>query len=194
MIEAEQAIVIDAAIESVWDYVKDMRRWASLMPGMREFAVVDAHDSRWTLKVGVGGLVRTVNVLVHVDRWDGPERVNFSYKLEGDPVRGDGFYAAARKGAHETEITLKVRVEGTGPMAPMWEAMGKPLMPKFVKSFAEQLKAEIERIAGAPVPPGAIVTAAPSVFVGIGQWLRKFWRVICGIESQKRSDQKVDAP
>ena len=53
---------------------------------------------RWTLKVGVGGLVRTVKVQVHVDQWDGPERVLFSYKLEGDPVQGGGSYTRGRAG------------------------------------------------------------------------------------------------
>jgi len=144
MIEAEQTVLVDIPINGVWDYVRDIRRWASLMPGMRECTVIDANQSRWTLKVGVGGLVRTVNVLVHIDHWDGPERVSFSYKLEGDPVEGGGSYAASRKGARETEVTLSVQVRGSGPLAPMWEAMGRPLLPKLAKGFAGQLKAEIE--------------------------------------------------
>ena len=104
--------MIDAAIDSVWGYVSDIQKWANLMPGCRDCTVIDANDFRWTLKVGVGGLIRTVNVLVHVDRWDGPERVNFSYKLEGDPVMGGGSYVASRKAAHQTEVMLRVRVEG----------------------------------------------------------------------------------
>ena len=75
MIETEQTVLIEAGIDGVWEYVQDMRRWASIMPGYRECAIIDANDSKWTLKVGVGGLVRTVNVQVHVDQWDGPERV-----------------------------------------------------------------------------------------------------------------------
>jgi carbon monoxide dehydrogenase subunit G len=144
MIEAEQSVVVDVGIDDVWHYVKDMQRWAGMMPGYRECTLIDADDSRWTLKVGVGGLVRTVKVLVHVEEWDEPERVVFSYQLEGDPVRGGGSYHARRKGAHETEVTLRVRVEGSGPMAPMWEAMSRPLLPQLAKSFAAKLKAEIE--------------------------------------------------
>ena len=145
MIEAEQTVLVGTPIDGVWDYIRDIRRWASLMPGMRECTLIDANQSRWTLKVGVGGLVRTVNVLVHIDQWDGPQRVNFSYKLEGDPVEGGGSYVASRKGACETEVTLRVQVRGSGPLAPMWEAMGRPLLPKLAKGFAGQLKAEIEK-------------------------------------------------
>jgi carbon monoxide dehydrogenase subunit G len=147
MIEAERSILIDAPINGVWAYVQDIRTWANLFPGCRECTVINANDSRWILKVGAAGLVRTVNVLVHVDEWAAPERVIFTYKLEGDPVEGGGSYVASRKGAHETEVTLKVRVEGSGSMAPMWEAMSRPLLPQLAKSFAGQLKAKIEKSA-----------------------------------------------
>lgn len=144
MIEAEHSVLVCVDIDTVWRYVKDMQRWAALMPGYRECTVVDENDSRWTLKVGVGGLVRTVKVLVHVDEWREPERVRFYYTLEGDPVQGSGSYTASQKGTEETEVALRVTVAGSGPMAPMWEAMSRPLLPKLAKSFAEKLKTEIE--------------------------------------------------
>jgi carbon monoxide dehydrogenase subunit G len=176
MIEAERSILIDAPIDGVWGYVQDIRTWANLFPGCRECTVIDANDSRWTLKVGAAGLIRTVNVLVHVDEWAGPERVNFSYKLEGDPVEGGGSYVASRKGAHETEVTLKVRVEGSGSIAPMWEAMSRPLLPQLAKSFAGQLKAEIEKSASAPGTRDAGGNHAPSVFATLGKKLRSLFR------------------
>ena len=148
MIETEQTILAAAAIGSAWCYVQDIQNWASLMPGCRECTVIDANDSRWILKVGAGGLVRTVSVRVHIDQWDGPERVIFSFKLDGDPVEGDGSYNAIRQADNATEITLTIRVRGSGAMAPMWEAVSKPLLPMLAKSFAAKLKAEIEKTAG----------------------------------------------
>lgn len=172
MIETEQSAQVQAGIADVWAYVQDIARWASIMPGYRECEIIDADNSRWILKVGVGGLVRTVKVKVHVDAWNGPETVHFTYKLEGDPVQGGGTYTAAAKGANETEITLKVRVEGSGPMAPMWEAMGKPLLPTFARSFAEQLRDEIEKTVADAAPP------APQG--GFKAWLLRLWRTLTG--------------
>ena len=160
VIEVERSFLINAGIDAVWRYVKDMQRWAVLMPGYRECTVIDANDSRWMLKVGVGGLVRTVKVRVHVDEWHEPARVNFSYTLEGDPVQGSGSYTALQKGAQETEVALRVTVAGSGPMAPMWEAMSRPLLPKLAKSFAEKLKAEIE--SAPPVAESAGVASVDS--------------------------------
>jgi carbon monoxide dehydrogenase subunit G len=152
MIETEQSTSISAPLEKVWNYVQDIRRWADLFPGCQECIVADEHNSRWILKVGAGGLVRTVTVLVHVDEWAGPEQVSFSFKLQGDPVEGAGTYSAAREGPGETRVRLKVCVAGSGALAPMWEALSRPVLPKLARSFAEKLKAAIE--SGAPVAAG----------------------------------------
>jgi carbon monoxide dehydrogenase subunit G len=171
MIETQQTVTIAAPIDPVWAYAKDVERWAEIMPGYQECAIADEDNSRWVLKVGVGGLVRTVKVQVHVDEWAGPERVRFSFKLEGDPVSGSGSYRAAAIGAEATEVTLHVRVEGGGPMAPMWEAMGGPLLPKFAAGFAGQLKQRIEAsIPGGP--PQATAEAKPPLLLRFWRWLK----------------------
>lgn len=180
MIETEQTVTIRESIDNVWAFARDIRGWASLMPGMQDCDVIDDDNSRWTLKVGVGGLVRTVKVQVHVDQWDGPERVFFTYKLEGDPVQGGGSYLATATGPRETEVKLVVQVVGGGPMAPMWEAMGKPLLPQLAKGFAGQLKDKIEAAAA-----DAPVAAAPAEPAGFFAWLRSIWNAIFG---NKRSD------
>jgi carbon monoxide dehydrogenase subunit G len=151
MIATEQTVLVRADIDAAWDYARDIRRWAELVPGMQNCDVVDADNSRWVVKVGVGGLVRTVTVDVHVTRWAGPEAVDFTYKLQGDPVTGGGSYRAAA-GAEGTDLTLALRVEGAGPMAPMWEAMGRPVLPQLARAFAGQLRDGIEAAAaGTPM-------------------------------------------
>lgn len=147
MIEAAHSLLMDASIGKVWEQVKDMRQWSNLLPGCQACIVENAEDSRWILKVGAGGLVRTVNARVHVDNWAGPARVDFSYKLEGDPVEGSGSYVAREMSPTQTEVTLQVRVQGSGPLAPMWEAVSRPLLPRLAKMFATNLKEEIERSA-----------------------------------------------
>jgi carbon monoxide dehydrogenase subunit G len=144
MIETTQVVPVRTEIHQVWNHVRNIRNWAELMPGLQDYQIIDNDTSQWVLKVGVGALVRTVKVDVHVHNWDGPGRVLFSFKLQGDPVKGGGEYVAKTLGGGETEMTLNIHVEGTGPMAPMWEAMGGPLLPKFALAFARQLAASIE--------------------------------------------------
>jgi carbon monoxide dehydrogenase subunit G len=169
MIETEQSVTIAAPIGEVWDYAKDVQRWAEIMPGYQQCDIADEDNSRWILKVGVGGLVRTVKVQVHVDEWAGPERVAFSFKLDGDPVSGSGSYKAVANGSG-TDVTLHVRVEGSGPMAAMWEAMGGPLLPKFARSFAEQLRDRIEAVS-----TGVPLASPPSLRTRFIAWLRRLF-------------------
>lgn len=147
MIEHELRLGIDAPNETVWAYVSDMANWAASMPGYREFEVIDEANTRWTLKVGVAALVRTVNVLVRIDRWDGPDRVDFTYRLDNDPVDGAGSYTAHPRADGGTDIALAVTINGQGPMAPAWEALARPILPKLARGFAETLRDRIEEIA-----------------------------------------------
>lgn len=144
MIEHSLSVAIAAPRDNVWAYVSEMENWASNMPGYREFEMLSERDTRWTLKVGVAALVRTVKVLVHIDRWEGPDQVAFTYTLENDPVDGAGTYSAAVREDGGTDVTLAVTINGQGPMAPAWEAMARPLLPRLAGGFVEALKAKIE--------------------------------------------------
>jgi carbon monoxide dehydrogenase subunit G len=170
MIETEQSVTIAAPIDAVWAYAKDVERWAEIMPGYQSCEVIDEDNSRWVLKVGVGGMVRTVKVKVVVDEWAGPERVRFSFTLEGDPVSGGGSYSAVPAGPRATEVMLHVRVEGGGPMAPMWEAMGGPLLHRFAAGFAGQLRDRIE--AGTGMGPAPQPLAKPPLVLRLWRWLK----------------------
>lgn len=178
VIETAQTVRVARDIDTTWDYAKNFEQWASIMPGYQSCEIEDADNSRWVLKVGVGAMVRTVKVRVHVEEWAGPERVDFSFKLEGDPVVGSGSYLAAPADGG-TDMTLTVRVEGSGPMAPMWEALGAPVLPKFARAFAEQLRDRIE--AASPqaqeAASPAVATPPPSGFLA---WLRRLWRRLTG--------------
>ena len=148
MIANEHTFVIGTSIDKVWNYVEDIRGWASIFPGHQDCKLINDNDSEWTIKVTAAGVTRTDKVQVHVEEWDGPERVNFVFNVDDLPVEGNGTYVAKKISDNETEVLLKVAIIGSGPMAPMWEAVGTPLLPEFVKTFAEKLKAEIELAAG----------------------------------------------
>lgn len=56
--------------------------------------VIDVDWSCWMLKVGVGGMVCMVRVVVYVDEWNGFGFVCFLYWFEGDLVEGEGIFRA----------------------------------------------------------------------------------------------------
>ncbi|WP_232496021.1 CoxG family protein [Novosphingobium kaempferiae] len=171
MIETSQTVTVAAPLEATWDYACAVERWAEIMPGYQSCEIADADNSLWVLKIGVGGLVRTVRVAVHVERWAGPQEVDFAFRLQGDPVEGSGSYRAKASDGG-TDVTLAVQVRGSGPMAPMWEAMGGPVLPRFARGFAEELKARIEAQAGGVAPKPV---PAPSLIERVIAWFRRFF-------------------
>ncbi|MAR90986.1 MAG: SRPBCC family protein [Pseudomonadota bacterium] len=167
MIANEHTFTIDTSIDRVWDYVEDIRGWASIFPGYQDCSLINDNDSEWTIKVSAAGVTRTDNVKVHVEQWNGPERVDFVFDVDDLPVEGNGTYTASACGTNQTEVTLKVCIIGSGPMAPMWEAVGTPLLPEFVKGFAAKLKAEIEYVTGVGTVSAAETAFALPVIKGV---------------------------
>ena len=176
MIEADTSFSINAPIGRVWDYVRDINLWAMQLPGCRECNIIDDHHSEWTIKVGAGGLVKTVKVKVQVEKWDGPERVNFNYALESEPVIGAGYYLATANENGSTDVCLQLSVEGSGPMAPMWEAVCKPLFHPLAETFTTKLKADIEQHVGLTPSTETVAAANTPVVITI---LRAWWKRFC---------------
>jgi len=177
LIETTQSILVLQSIDNTWAYAKDVERWAEIMPGYQTCEIIDDDNSLWVLKIGVGAMVRTVKVEVVVDRWAGPEEVDFHFQLKGDPVTGTGTYRAAANGTG-TDVALHVEVSGTGPLAPMWEAMGGPVLPKFASGFASQLKERIEAEYGVvegATPAAATLAAKPTLLARFWAWLKRLF-------------------
>lgn len=175
MIEHQQSIVIDAPNAQVWAYVSDMANWAASMPGYKAFEVLSEKESLWTLKVGVGALNRTVKVRVFITAWDEPDHVAFTFKLDNDPVDGDGAYRArVRPDDGGTDVDIGFRINGQGPMAGAWEAMMRPILPKMTRSFGDTLKSRIEEIAAQQV--GAGISSPAATPPSAARRLAMLWR------------------
>ena len=183
MIQTEHVEIIDAGIDTIWDYVKDIGNWANIFPGCNRFELIDESNSRWVIKVGTGGMVKVVTVLVNVSQWDGPGRVDFDFQLEAEPVSGNGSYTALPRNDQETEIKLALTVAGTGQMAPMWEAMSKPLLPQMAGAFAGKLKGEIEALQ----MTGPEQVQKTSFLHRLLRWLRNIGWAVLGSPTEKSS-------
>ena len=176
MIASEHQFVIGTSIDKVWNYVEDIKGWAEIFPGYQDCMLIDDNHSQWIIKVSAAGVTRTDKVQVHVEEWSGPEQVLFRFDVEDLPVEGHGSYIASAISPNETEVLLKVCIIGSGPMAPMWEAVGTPMLPEFVKGFANKLKNEIEFTVGVGTTSAADTAFALPVIKGVlKSSLLTFW-------------------
>lgn len=149
MLEARETIDLDAPLVDVWSYVSDIGNWARNMPGYQSFELIDERESLWTLKVGLGALVRTVGLRVEITEWDEPDHVAFRLRGITDPVEGHGTYDARAADDSETAVDVTLRLSGTGPMANAMEGMARPVIPRIVSGLTEAIKRDVESAVGA---------------------------------------------
>ncbi|HET7035855.1 MAG TPA: SRPBCC family protein [Thermomicrobiaceae bacterium] len=149
MLETSETFTINAPIEAVWSYASDMRNWASNMPFFDSFQQLSDKESRWTLKPKLGPFTRTVRMLVTISEWQPPSHIAFTLHSETDPVEGNGSFDAQSLEPERTNVTLALRLDSHGPLAPMMEGLARPVLPRMARSFAQNLARDIERGEGA---------------------------------------------
>lgn len=90
MPEVEKTRVVQAPLDVVWDFCKDMDNWASFLRGYVGHRAVSESESEWTLKGDVGVLAKTTEFRVTIDEWIEKEKVSFTLKGITDPLGGRG--------------------------------------------------------------------------------------------------------
>jgi len=105
--EVTYSTVINAPIETIWDFVKDMNNWAPFVTGYQEHEVIDDADSIWTLNGDVGVMTRKAKFRMHVTEWAGPTRVTFTMIGLTEQVQGGGIFLMAPAGAPQEIVVLE---------------------------------------------------------------------------------------
>ena len=89
---------LDLPIEKVWDFVKDMDRWAPLVPGYIEHEIINDKQSTWTFKGDIGIMQKTVKLQIDITEWTEPSLVTFD--LTGLNAREFGHYCKRGHGTN----------------------------------------------------------------------------------------------
>jgi carbon monoxide dehydrogenase subunit G len=101
---------VNASVEEVWAFVKDMNNWAPMMTGYQSHEIKTERESVWTLRGDVGILSRVVEMAITITEWSGPSRVSFSLEGINEMVSGDGtFEIIPRTVGSETPAPMDVK-------------------------------------------------------------------------------------
>lgn len=83
---------VNAPVDDIWGFVRDMNNWAPMLTGYQQHEIKGDRQSIWTLRGDVGILSRTVRLEVNITEWAGPQRVAFTLKGLNEAVEGDGAF------------------------------------------------------------------------------------------------------
>jgi len=131
MPEAIQTLRVALPPEAVWDFVKDMNKWAPMLTGYQKHTIVTETKSLWTLKGDVGILSRTVELEVNITEWAGPERVRFTLTGLNEPVSGEGQFEIRAIAAAGSAAAAAAPVAAAKPELSWWQK----LVEKFARWF-----------------------------------------------------------
>ncbi len=154
MPEAIHTLRVALPPEAVWDFVKDMNKWAPMLTGYQKHTIVTETKSLWTLKGDVGILSRTVELEVNITEWAGPDRVRFTLTGLNEAVSGEGQFeirAIAVAGSAAAAAAASAPVAAKAELS-WWQK----LVERFARWF---LGRQGGGQAALPAAPRAAVTA-----------------------------------
>lgn len=130
---------INLPIETVWEFIKDMKNWAPCMPGYISFEEIDDNVSIWRLKGDVGIFQRAVNFTVNITEKVAPERIAFTLEAKGEGIVGSGAYTAKPAGDSETDMEFMLDMSGQGMAKPIINALLSKTLPRDCQKLKENL-------------------------------------------------------
>jgi carbon monoxide dehydrogenase subunit G len=153
ILETTKSFRVQAPIEAVWAFVKDIRNWAPQMPGYERAEMLSDNNFSWVLTAEVGPLTRSVEIDVEVRRWGFPSEVQFDFVGRTEPFSGSGRYSAEALG-DQTAISLEIKLKIGGTMAKVFMMLASPVFERCAREFVNNLKTAIEASTG----PATLVT------------------------------------
>jgi|HigsolmetaAR203D_1030402.scaffolds.fasta_scaffold01157_3 carbon monoxide dehydrogenase subunit G len=146
---------IGLPIETVWEFIKDMKNWAPCMPGYISFEEVDDKVSVWRLKGDVGIFQRAVNFNVTITEKVPPEKIAFTLEAKGEGIAGGGTYTAKPAGESETEMEFVLELNGQGMTKPVINALLSKTLPRDCETLKKNLIEVLNEKYGVSASDGA---------------------------------------
>lgn len=123
MPEAVKTLEVVRDIDSIWEFISDLRNWAPCMPGYQSMETINDQESLWRLKGDAGIFKRVVPFVVRIEETVAPTRIRFTLVGKGEPVEGSGTYSAEALGPDLTRITFTLLLGGKGMAKPIIDSL-----------------------------------------------------------------------
>jgi carbon monoxide dehydrogenase subunit G len=124
---------LDIPIHRIWNFVKDMDKWAPLIPGYIEHQKINDRQSTWKFRGDVGVVHKNVSLRVDITKWQEPTNVTFKLKGISENFVGGGYFEAEALSSSRTKMTGYLDITAKGMMGPVINKVLKSLAPKTTR-------------------------------------------------------------
>lgn len=145
MPSVEHETVVEAPLQVVWDYIKDMGNWAPFLEGYQNHEEINDTESIWILEGDVGVLCRIVKMKITITEWVEHEKVAFSIKGISERATGGGvFLASAGDTPDISNLYFKLTINAGGAIGPVVNIIMKPMLKPVAEKMALNIKRAVE--------------------------------------------------
>lgn len=135
-------VEIPADIQTVWDYVSDLEKWATAVPAYKEHQILNDKQSIWTFEGNVKGIKKTIQAQIDITEWNEPSNIKFALKGLSDNFTGSGQFTAAEENG-KTTMSCTVEVNAGGLSGAVLTPLIKWAVPKVATRLTESIARKI---------------------------------------------------
>ncbi|WP_057912868.1 CoxG family protein [Peribacillus muralis] len=139
MSEGLHSIKLPVSIETVWDFVSVIDRWAPLVPGYINHEMIGDGTLLWEFKGDLGLMKKKIKLEVTIVEWNEPDKVTFKLRGLNEKFDGYGYFLAEQYGMSETKMTGCLAIMAKGAKAPIANALLKTYVPQMTIEFSEAI-------------------------------------------------------
>ncbi|MBP1971145.1 carbon monoxide dehydrogenase subunit G [Virgibacillus natechei] len=122
-------------IEQIWEFVRDMNKWAPLVPGYIDHDILNDSQSTWTFHVDLGILHRKISLKIDITKWQKPTKVTFDLTGLNEKFSGNGYFEAQTIDESTTKMTGNLDITAKG----MKGSVINPVLKSYVPNMTEEL-------------------------------------------------------
>ena len=146
MATASHTVEVQVPQNEVWDFVSQMEKWATLVPGYREHQIINDKQSTWTFAGNVGVLKKEVKVQIDIISWEEPAKINFELTGLTDKFTGTGYFEGQSLDASKTQMTGHLEIKAGGLAAPVLNPIFTAVLPKATSILTNRVANKIQLV------------------------------------------------
>ncbi len=143
MIEDEHSFTIKAPIQKAWDFISDINKISSCLPGLEKAEQIDENTADITIKQMMGIIPFYVKIRNTITERQPPNK--FVSVGSGEHLEQVKLTLELKETSpSETEVTYKMHIEASGNVKGMVEFMMNKKKKEQTEKFVEALKQKLE--------------------------------------------------
>ncbi|MBY7144321.1 SRPBCC family protein [Virgibacillus sp. NKC19-3] len=134
---------LNAPIERIWEFVRDMNKWAPLVPGYIEHKILNDKQSTWKFRADLGVVHRKVSLKIDITKWQKPTIVTFDLTGLNEKFSGNGYFEAESLNATKTKMTGNLDITAKGIKGTVINPALTSYVPKITEELTEAVAGKI---------------------------------------------------